>query len=279
MSYASVMVHLDRSERAMHRLKLAAQYAQAQRATLICVYASFAPSPSWFYMMEGAARYLEEDRARRDSVRDLVHARFRHAMEDIPVQAEWRAVEGDPVSLVLREAREADLLVVGQRNPDDADGFIAAEFVETLLLESGRPVLVVPYAGSFTAPPQRVLVAWSGGRESARALHDAGPMLAGANVHVLEITSAQPKHWAEETTVGQVARVLNARGVHATVEEAECPDSDTAVGDLLLSRAADLNADLIVMGAYGHSRLRELVLGGVTRTMLKTMTVPVLMSH
>lgn len=153
MSYASVMVHLDRSEHAMHRLKLAAQYAQAHRATLIGVYASFAPSPSWFYMMEGAARYLEEDRARRDSVRDLVHARFRNAMEDVPVQAEWRAVEGDPVALVLREAREADLLVVGQRNPDDADGFIAAEFVETLLLESGRPVLVVPYAGSFTAPP------------------------------------------------------------------------------------------------------------------------------
>ena len=169
--------------------------------------------------------------------------------------------------------------MVGQRNPDDADGFIAAEFVETLLLESGRPVLVVPYAGSFTAPPQRALVAWSGGRESARALHDAMPMLAGTNVHVLQITSAQPKHWAEETTVGQVARALNARDVRATVEETDCPDSDTAVGDLLLSRAADLNADLIVMGAYGHSRLRELVLGGVTRTLLKTMTVPVLMSH
>lgn len=151
--------------------------------------------------------------------------------------------------------------------------------METLILESGRPVLVVPYAGNFTALPQRVLVAWSGGRESARALHDAMPMMTGTNVHVLQITSTQPKHWAEETTVGQVARALNARGIHTTVEETDCADSDAAVGELLLSRAADFNADLIVMGAYGHSRLRELVLGGVTRTLLNTMTVPVLMSH
>lgn len=279
MSYASVMVHMDRSERAMHRLKLAALYAQARHAKLVGIYASFAPSPNWFYMMEGAARYLEEDRSRRDSVRDLVHARFRDAMERVTVETEWRAVEGDPLALVLREAREADLLVVGQRDPEDADGYIAGDFVETLVIESGRPVLVVPYAGSFTAPPKRILVAWSGGRESARALHDAMPMMTGTTVHVLQITSTQPKHWAEETTVGQVARALNARGVHTTVEETECADSDAAVGELLLSRAADFNADLIVMGAYGHSRLRELVLGGVTRTLLKTMTVPVLMSH
>ncbi|CAJ0772647.1 MAG: universal stress protein [Ralstonia sp.] len=279
MSYASLMVHLDRSERAMHRLNLAAQYAQAHGAKLVGIYASFAPSLSWFYMMENAARYLEEDRIRRDSVRDAVHARFRQATEKLPVETEWRDVEGDPVALVLREARETDLLVVGQRNHDDPDEFIAGDFVETLILESGRPVLVVPYAGNFTALPKRVLLAWSGGRESARALHDAMPMMTGATVHVLQITSTQPKHWAEETTVGQVARALNARGIHTTVEEADCADSDTAVGELLLSRAADFNADLIVMGAYGHSRLRELVLGGVTRTLLKTMTVPVLMSH
>ena len=279
MNYASVMVHLDRSERAMHRLNLAARYAQAHNAKLIAVYASFAASPNWFYMMEGAAQYLEEDRRRRDKVRDAVHARFRQATEGLSVEAEWRSVEGDPLALVLREAREADLLVVGQRDSDDGDGFVAAQFVETLILESGRPVLVVPYAGNFTALPQRVLVAWSGGRESARALHDAMPMMTGANVHVLQITSTQPKHWAEETTVGQVVRALNTRGIQATAEETECADSDTAVGELLLSRAADFNADLIVMGAYGHSRLRELVLGGVTRTLLATMTVPALMSH
>ena len=121
MSYASVMVHLDRSERAMHRLNLAAQFAQAHGAKLVGIYASFAPSLSWFYMMENAARYLEEDRIRRDSVRDAVHARFRQATEKLAVETEWRAVEGDPVALVLREARETDLLVVGQRNHDDPD--------------------------------------------------------------------------------------------------------------------------------------------------------------
>ncbi|MGA3951978.1 universal stress protein [Ralstonia nicotianae] len=279
MTYASVMVHLDRSERAMHRLELAVRYAQAHHARLIAVYASFAPSPSWFYMMEGAARYLEEDRYRRDGVRDVVHGRFRDATKALSLETEWRSVEGDPVALVLREAREADLLIVGQRDPDDPESFVAADFVETLILEAGRPVLVVPYAGRFTTVAQRVLVAWNGGRESARALHDAMPLMQGGAVQVLQMIDDRPRHWAEETTIGQVARALRAHGIDSTVEEAICVDSDVAIGEMLLSRAADFNADLIVTGAYGHSRLRELVLGGVTRTLLNTMTAPVLMSH
>lgn len=279
MTYASVMVHVDRSERAVHRLELAVRYAKAHRARLIGVYASFAPSPSWFYMMEGAASFLEEDRGRRDRVRDVVHARFREMTQSLSTEVEWRAVEGDPVALVLREAREADLLIVGQRDPDDPESFVAADFVETLILESGRPVLVVPYAGQFAGVAQRVLVAWSGGRESARALHDALPLMQDAAVHVLQMTSERPQHWGEETTVGQVSRALKAHGIESAVEEAPGMGSDVAIGEMLLSSAADLNADLIVMGAYGHSRLRELVLGGVTRTLLNTMTVPVLMSH
>ncbi|CAH0445747.1 universal stress protein [Ralstonia pseudosolanacearum] len=279
MTYASVMVHLDRSERAMHRLELAIRYAQAHHARLIAVYASFAPSPNWFYMMEGVGRYWEEDRNRRDGVRDVVHERFRDATKALPLETEWRSVDGDPVALVLREAREADLLIVGQRDPADPESFVAADFVETLIIEAGRPVLVVPYAGSFTTVAQRLLVAWNGGRESARALHDAIPLMPEATVHVLQMMDGHPRHWAEETTLGQVARALKAHGVDSTVEEASCAGPDVAIGEMLLSRAADFNADLIVMGAYGHSRLRELVLGGVTRTLLNTMTVPVLMSH
>ncbi|MEF9416993.1 MULTISPECIES: universal stress protein [Ralstonia solanacearum species complex] len=279
MTYASVMVHLDRSERAMHRLELAIRYAQAHHARLIAVYASFAPSPSWFYMMEGAARYIEEDRNRRDGVRDVVHERFRDATNALSLETEWRSVDGDPVALVLREAREADLLIVGQRDPDDPESFVAADFVETLILEAGRPVLVVPYAGRFTTVAQRLLVAWNGGRESARALHDAVPLMHEAIVYVLQMIDDHPHQRAEETTISQVACALLTYGIDSTVEEAHCVGSDVAIGEMLLSRAADFNADLIVTGAYGHSRLRELVLGGVTRTLLNTMTVPVLMSH
>ena len=119
----------------------AMEYAKAHRARLIGVYASFMPSPNWFYMMEGAARYLEEDRHRRERVRDVMQGHFREATASMADQAEWRAVEGDPLALVLREAREADLLIVGQRDPDDPASFVAADFVETLILEAGRPVL------------------------------------------------------------------------------------------------------------------------------------------
>ncbi|MFP3889498.1 universal stress protein [uncultured Ralstonia sp.] len=279
MPYTSIMVHLDTSERAMHRLDIAVRYALASQARLIAVFASFTPDPSWFYMMEGASRYLEDDRTRRVHAREAVHARFRAAVKDFPIETEWRALEGDPVALVVREAREADLLVIGQRDADDPDSFVATDFVETVILEAGRPVLVVPYVGRFDTLPTRIVLAWNGGREAARAMHDAIPLMSGARVQVLQVADMASGHWADKTSAGQAARALNDRGIDVEVEETAGIGTDVMVGELLLSRVADFNADLVVMGAYGRSRLRELVLGGVTRTLLGAMTVPVLMSH
>ncbi len=279
MSYTNIMVHLSADERAMHRLQFAANYALAQDARLIAVFTDAVPNPDWFYMMDGAARILEEDQERRHHLRDAIHARFREAVKALPLETEWRAMEGDPLALVLREAREADLLVIGQRDPDAPQSPVEAQFVETLVLQAGCPVLVLPYTGNFDAAPRRILLAWNGGRESARALHDAIPLMKDAAVHVLQIEGPRPQPWTDGTTVGQAARALKAHGISATVKEASCDDSDILAGEMLLSRAADFNADLLVMGAYGHSRLREWALGGVTRTLLGSMTLPVLMSH
>ena len=138
-------------------------------------------------------------------------------------------------------------------------------------------MLVVPYVGEFTGF-DHVMIAWNGTREAARALFDAMFIIERADaVTVIEVDSpggagAPPSHLAED-----VVAALKRRGVEA---EAEPTVTDgTPVADIILSRAADLTADLIVMGAYGHSRLRELVLGGVSRSFLQEMTVPVLMSH
>jgi nucleotide-binding universal stress UspA family protein len=110
-------------------------------------------------------------------------------------------------------------------------------------------------------------------------MHDAIPLMSGARVQVLQVADMASGHWADKTSAGQAARALNDRGIDVEVEETAGIGTDVMVGELLLSRVADFNADLVVMGAYGRSRLRELVLGGVTRTLLGAMTVPVLMSH
>ena len=146
------------------------------------------------------------------------------------------------------------------------------------MLSCGRPVLVVPYAGNFADVGRRVLVAWNGRREAARALHDAMFLLADAEaVTVIEIDPPAPGVAAPAASAAQLAAALMRRGIAAKAETET--SGDIGVGDLLLSRTADLGADLIVMGAYGHSRVREFVLGGVSRDLFRHMTVPVLMSH
>ncbi len=279
MTYTSIMVHLDTSNRSSHRLEIAANLAAAHCCRLIGLFTSATTDPAWFYQMQGTERFIEEDRERRKAACDAVHRQFDAAVGDLPLTAEWRALDGDPTALSLREAREADLLVAGQVDPDDPNSFVAPQFLETLTLEAGRPVLVIPYAGQFGVPGKRVMLAWDGRREATRALHDALPLIAGAQASVF---CAQPAHQSsvrpDASPAGHAVAALSRHGISASVEQGAA-GSDLSIGEMMLSRAVDFNADLVVMGAYGHGRLRELVLGGVTRTLLDSMTLPVLMSH
>ena len=182
--------------------------------------------------------------------------------------------EGDAAAVVGLNARYADLTVVGQANPDDPQNYPNPGLPAEVALDAGRPVLVVPYVGAAHEVGRNVLVAWNGSREASRAVHDALPLLQAAEqVSVLGINPVDTRHIAGFDISAQLAR----HGVE--IEASKTVSSDVSVGDVLLSRAADLDADLIVMGAYGHSRLRELVLGGATRLILATMTMPVFMAH
>src|SRR3954454_13493204 len=146
------------------------------------------------------------------------------------------------------------------------------------MLSSGRPVLAVPYAGQFERVGERVLVAWNASRESTRAVNDALPLLRGAKV--VTILAVNPRQGIEghgDVPAADIALHLARHGVKA--EAAHTVAKDISEGDALLSYAADIGADLIVAGAYGHSRARELVFGGVTRTLIAEMTAPVLLSH
>jgi len=278
LAYPSIFVHIDASSRAMLRAKLAVQIAIAQRCRLIGVCATFAADPQWFYHVGHAATVLQEDRARRERQHETLQQRFESTVWRESASAEWRSLHGDPVRQTLREVKEAGLLVVGQIDASEPETVVAPQFLESIILESGRPVLVVPYAGPPLTVGRRALVAWDGGKECARALHDALPLLAGGTVHLLHANPTQHVTRADAAPLEVACRVLRDVGADVSTE-CEPGTSDAAIGDLILSRAADVQADLLVMGAYGHGRFRELVLGGVTKTILTSMTIPVLLAH
>ena len=191
---------------------------------------------------------------------------------------EWRAPAGAPEDAVVAHGRCANLFVMGQPEPDDPAMLFAQELVTTAIVSTGRPTLIVPYVGARSSLGENVLVAWDGGREASRAIADALPLLERARqVTVVAVDSGTNGHAVDTQSTSRLTAYLHANGVAASISHDDA--TEISIGERLLSRAADLGSDLIVMGGYGHARLREFVLGGVTRTMLESMTVPVLMSH
>jgi nucleotide-binding universal stress UspA family protein len=182
--------------------------------------------------------------------------------------------ESDPAL----HARYVDLTILGQLDPDRGDAELIRPRPEQVTLASGRPILVVPYAGHFATVGRRVLIGWNATREATRAVNDAMPLLIEADVvTVLTIDAREGPDGHGELPGADISLHLARHGVKATVERTV--SAGISAGDVLLSRAADLGADLLVIGAYGHSRVRELLLGGATRSILQSMTLPVLMSH
>jgi nucleotide-binding universal stress UspA family protein len=171
-------------------------------------------------------------------------------------------------------ARTYDLAVVKQSS--GSEDVIAQDVVEAVLFNSGRPVLIVPYVQKAGFSVKRVLVCWDGSRASARAVADSLPLIARAdNVQVLTVVTG--KFDENDVAGADIAEHLARYKLRTELTRLPAPDID--VPSAILSHAADVDADLIVMGAYGHSRLRDFVLGGATRGMLQSMTVPTLMSH
>jgi nucleotide-binding universal stress UspA family protein len=186
-------------------------------------------------------------------------------------------VKGYVDNELVVHARYADLAVVGQGDPD-AESMTPTDLPETVALSTGRPTLVVPHIGVRSKPGRTVMLCWNVSRESARAASDALPFLAAAEkvvVLVVDPRSSAGGHGAEPGA--DVATWLARHGVKVTVQRDVAADAD--IGGVILSRAADHGADLIVMGIYGHSRVREMILGGASRGLLSSMTVPVLMAH
>ncbi|HWV81659.1 MAG TPA: universal stress protein [Hyphomicrobiaceae bacterium] len=218
---------------------------------------------------------ISADEARTAEVRTI----FETASANRAFVAEWRELKLTNVDLpgaVLEHARASDLIVASQADPEwELSGMF--DFPERLVMESGRPVLVVPYAGAYGEIGKRITIAWSGKRESVRAVFDALPLLKTAEAVTLLCVTSGSEGGPGELPGTEIAASLARHGVKLTVQKSIA--EDIGVADDILSRIADSGADLLVMGAYGYSRLREMVFGGVTHHILKHMTVPTLMSH
>ena len=225
------------------------------------------------------AQLIEQNRAFHEAEGGKVKALFEAAFADEDIYAEWRFSEtmrSSALPEVVDQGRAAELIVtphMGGTNDDVEDGRIA----EQLLLESGRPVLIVP-SGDFASLGADIVVGWNASREAARAVFDALPLLKAAdNVHIVWVDPRLPAGQSASRAADDIAASLARADVHCEAVAATAAGGNT--GAELLDRAHDYGSDLIVMGGYGRARFREMIFGGVTRYMLDNMKIPVLMSH
>jgi len=279
MTYRSLLVLLDSSPLGDTRTQVAIGLAKAFESHLV----GLAPTglvdmPVATQNAASLAEYttLAWNTLRAEAAQSV--ERFRDACRSAGLKSfEALADDEGRARSLITHALCSDLTLLTQADPASADGRATREMVEQVVMHSARPTLVLPYAGRFESVGRNVMVAWNNSREAARAVTDALPFLRRA-------TSVQVVSWDEtrgsEDTLPQsldsLERWLNWQGVSA---EVHVEKTSIHVCEAMLSRAADLSADLIVMGAYGHARWSERILGGATRGLLDAMTVPVLMSH
>lgn len=276
------LVHFDDSRQAVQRLQLARRLASAHGGVVTALY-TVTPALLAVPMAAeaGAAavaplRELDEQRVA------TAKAAFETAMEmERGVRAHWAEVAGYPVVTAFSgQALYADLVVIGQHDPETggASG-VPPDLVESVVIGAGRAALVVPFTGPPATDARKIAIAWKPTREAARALAAAQPLLQKAgSVDVLAWGGDGGEDDAVRGSRLDLAGWLRQRGIEATWHREGGPEPEF-VGEQLLSRACDLGSDLLVMGCWGHSRAREFVFGGATRTVLQSMTVPVLMAH
>jgi len=222
------------------------------------------------------AQFIDEMRADSEKAAKLAKANFQKAVGEAGLRADCyspTASVAGAAGLFARIGRHFDLAVVQQA---EATTFENDFIIEAALFESGRPVMVIPYIQNAAPSFKRVLVCWDGSRPAARAIADAIPLLRKAG-KIEVITVAEASKVTEDFPGAEIGRHLSRHGLKIEVKRIDVSKMDAA--NVILSHAADVSADLLVMGAYGHTRLREFILGGVTAQILASMTAPVLMSH
>lgn len=279
MSYKTVLVHVDETSRSSFRVRIAAEIAMLDDAHLIGT------------AVTGVSRFIYQDGNISANDPNLtIHlnflreraekatANFNKEVSDLGLSSYESTIANDEAGGGIGlQARYSDLVVIGQTNRDEPSPSVMPDFPEYIVMNSGRPVLIIPYTGDFTTVAKRPLISWDASRESTRAVTDAIPLLKRADLVQVAIFNSKTQPDAHGEQPGADIALFLAR--HGVKVEVSVHKTSTDIGNALLSLSHDLDSDMIVMGGYGHSRLREMIMGGVTRTVLESMTIPVFMSH
>ncbi|MGB3067434.1 MAG: universal stress protein [Ottowia sp.] len=269
----SILLHLDGSARIGERIKLACRVAESFDAEVTakpCTYSALMRYP---FAIDAGSEAIEVMRKVDQEARDKMHGIFL-ANSAGSARLHWEEADVEGPWGFGRRALYADLLILGQRDKNDAaDAELPTDFLPSVLAQSGRPALVMPYAGPVEPLGRNILLAWKETRESARAVTAALPWLSRATqVHAVAYGEDA------QASLQSLRSYLQKQGIRdLSLHRGDRDDDD--VGNKLLSLASDLGSDLLVMGCYGHSRAREWILGGATLSILQSMTLPVLMSH
>ncbi len=278
MTFKDILVYADGNSAAAGRLDVACNLAQLHGAHLTALHARLPP----FFAFDMALGTNEIVMRWQEEYRQEAERQARKAVEAATsrngVSIDLRVMHVDSVAALQHLARVTDLVVLSQgRTPvNSPEAFDFIPTPEEVVMRLPCPLLVVPRQGNSAAPGRRIVVGWKSSRESARAVRDALPLLVKADtVTVVEVREEEDEAYLSPGS--DLAVHLSRHGVHA--ELVTVRGVDAAAGELLLAEVARLKADLLVTGAYGHSRLKELVLGGVTRHLMRNSPVPVFFSH
>lgn len=270
MGFKDILVSIDASDRGRERMEFAVRLAQRHRSYLVGYYTS----PTTGLLTGEALPHGTAPETAAEGLAEAAEQSFQEHLDLYGLQGSW-LLSADPMTDdVVRRIRVADLAILGLGDPDrevrDPQGFA----VEDVVLDCGRPVLGVPIANIPADLARSVLVAWDGSRGACRAINDALPLLSEAEEVVVLALDAE----AGALQSGELAAEhLRRHGINARAHQADSGGLD--IGGAILAQAEYVHADLVVAGAYGHSRFSEAVLGGASRSLLRQMMVPVLVSH
>jgi len=280
MALKHLLLNLDTGRNAAIRYDLATELARDHGAHLTGLYvrnmqsAHVLPGGATVGLSEQLRQAMATQSAEENQAESEAVSRFKDTAQAAGISFEHHIEDGfdaaGAVPYLVQYARTADLVILGK-----GDGGDGRNIAHDVLFGGGVPVIVVPPI-EHDSIGQRVMIAWNGSREAARAVKDALPVLErAASVTVLCVNQLQPGQ--NEQPGEELARSLRRHGIDAAVDN--IVRKGQSVGDAIVSRIADAGADMLVMGAWGHTKLREFVLGGVTKRILEQTSVPVLMSH
>ncbi len=279
MDFKNILLHLDHSSGCQNRLRTAFAFAHKYDALITGL----------FVVPDYVVPSYVEAQISVDLITDVTDKALTRARETLSkyenmaaeagARMEAHVLEGQVIPILREHSKYADLLILGQDQPDDPDN-ASYGLADALLFEGACACMMVPHSGKLAVPGDRVLVTWNASRESARALREAMPILKSAETVV--VLSSEPDDADAEIARGhphadELAHFLDMHGIESI--SSGIADMDISASDAILGQAAEMDADLIVMGAYGHTRLREIILGGVTRDLLKQSTVPLFLAH